>query len=87
MYRPVGCRRLWEHPRRAGRCELTVLLVVLGLTLLAHECVVAAEAPDRGGTIIWAVHEGMPHFDIHVDGSYILAQPVGPLYNSLLTFD
>ena len=37
--------------------------------------------------MIWAVHEGMPHFDIHVDGSYILAQPVGPLYNSLLTFD
>ena len=29
----------------------------------------------------------MPHFDIHIEGSYILAQPVGPLYNSLLTFD
>ena len=37
--------------------------------------------------MIWAVHEGMPHFDIHAEGSYILAQPVGPLYNSLLTFD
>ena len=47
----------------------------------------AAEQPDRGGTIVWAVHEGMPHFDIHVEGSYILAQPVGPLYNSLWTFD
>lgn len=29
----------------------------------------------------------MPHFDIHVEGSYILAQPVNPLYNGLLTFD
>ena len=37
--------------------------------------------------MIWAVHEGMPNFDIHFEGTYILAQPVGPLYNSLLTFD
>jgi peptide/nickel transport system substrate-binding protein len=87
MYQPVGCRRLWEHARRVGRWKLTVLLVVLGLTLIAHAGAMAADPPDRGGTIIWAVHEGMPHFDIHVDGSYILAQPVGPLYNSLLTFD
>jgi peptide/nickel transport system substrate-binding protein len=87
MYQPVGYRRPWEHARRVGRWGLTVLLVILGLTLAAHEGVVAAEPPDRGGTVIWAVHETMPHFDIHGDGSYILAQPVGPLYNSLLTFD
>ena len=47
----------------------------------------AAESPDKGGTIIWAVHEGMPSFDIHYEGSYIAAQPIGPLYNGLLTFD
>ncbi|HEX2276056.1 MAG TPA: ABC transporter substrate-binding protein [Candidatus Tectomicrobia bacterium] len=87
MYQPVGYRRPWEHARRVGRWGLTMLLVILGLTLAAHEGVVAAESPDRGGTVIWAVHETMPHFDIHGDGSYILAQPVGPLYNSLLTFD
>ena len=87
MYQPVGCRRSGEHPRRVGRWGLTGLLVVLGLTLVGHECAVAAEPPDRGGSILWAVHESMPHFDIHADGSYILAQPIGPLYNSLLTFD
>src|SRR5215831_10789005 len=87
MDQPVGCRRPCEHARRVGRWRLTALLVVLGLTLVAHASVVAAEQPDRGGTIIWAVHEGMPDFDIHVEGSYILAQPVGPLYNSLLAFD
>ncbi len=75
MYQPVGYRRPWEHARRVGRWGLTVLLVILGLTLAAHEGVVAAESPDRGGTVIWAVHETMPHFDIHGDGSYILAQP------------
>jgi hypothetical protein len=64
-----------------------VLLVLLGLTLADRACVVAAEPPDRGGTVIWAVHEGMPSFDIHYETTYIAAQPVGPLYNGLLTFD
>jgi peptide/nickel transport system substrate-binding protein len=64
-----------------------VLLLVWRLILVGPESVLAAEQRDKGGTIIWAVHEGMPHFDIHIEGSYILAQPVGPLYNSLLTFD
>src|ERR1700752_4876599 len=83
----IGCRRLWKQARHVGCSGLAVLLVVLGHTLVARTSVVAAERPDSGGTVIWAVHEGMPHFDIHVDGTYILAQPVGPLYNSLLTFD
>jgi len=87
MYQPVGCKRPWGHAQRIGRWGLAVLLVVWGLTMLDHAYVVAAEQTDKGGTVIWAVHEGMPHFDIHVEGSYILAQPVGPLYNSLLAFD
>jgi peptide/nickel transport system substrate-binding protein len=87
MYQPVGCRRPWEHARRVARWGLTVLLVVWGLAVVDDAPVVAAEPPDKGGSILWAVHESMPHFDIHADGSYILAQPVGPLYNSLLTFD
>src|SRR5262245_52336607 len=82
----------WSSQRRvlrgAGRCGHTLaLLVVLGLVLAWQIPLPAAEQPDRGGTIIWAVHEGMPSFDIHAEGSYILAQPVGPLYNGLLTFD
>ena len=84
----VGCRKSWDHTRPIGRWWLAVvLLVVWGLFLVGPDCVLAADQRDKGGTIIWAVHEGMPHFDIHIEGSYILAQPVGPLYNSLLTFD
>jgi peptide/nickel transport system substrate-binding protein len=86
MDQSVGCKRPWMHARRVGRWGLVVLMV-LGLTSPAHKSVVAGEQADRGGTIVWAVHESMPHFDIHVDNSYILAQPLGPLYNSLLTFD
>jgi peptide/nickel transport system substrate-binding protein len=86
MDQSVGSKRPWGHARRVGGWGLAVLMV-LGLTMVAHKSVVAGEQTDRGGTLVWAVHETMPHFDIHADGSYILAQPVGPLYNSLLTFD
>src|SRR5262245_6654522 len=75
-------------PLEVWRWRLTLLFfVAVGYTLSTDAPVGAAEQPDRGGTIVWAVHEGMPSFDIHVEGSYILAQPVGPLYNSLLAFD
>jgi peptide/nickel transport system substrate-binding protein len=88
MHQAVGRRRPWEYAWRVGCWGLrAALLVVWGLALADPARVAAAEPPGRGGTIVWAVHETMPHFDIHGDGSYILAQPVGPLYNSLLTFD
>jgi len=87
--RPYCIRaRLWSMPLDAWLWRLTLLFfVVVGYTLSTDAPVGAAEQSDRGGTIVWAVHEGMPSFDIHVEGSYILAQPVGPLYNSLLAFD
>jgi ABC-type transport system substrate-binding protein len=87
MDQPVGCRRRWEHARRVGRWGLTGLLVIGGLILAGHAGVVAAEPPSKGGTIVWAVHEGMPTFDIHDETTYIAAQPIGPLYNGLLTCD
>jgi peptide/nickel transport system substrate-binding protein len=59
--------------------------VLCGLALLPT--LAMAQQPVKGGTIVWAVHEGMPTFDIHREGSYILAQPAGPLYNGLITFD
>jgi peptide/nickel transport system substrate-binding protein len=88
MDQPVGCRKSWDHARRVGRWELAaMLLVVWALILADHACVVAAEQPSKGGTIVWAVHEGMPDFDIHYQTTYIAAQPVGPIYNGLLTLD
>ena len=87
--RRYGVRaRPWSAPLSAWLWKLTLLfLVVLGYALGDSAPVGAAEQPDRGGTIVWAVHEGMPDFDIHYTGSYILTQPVAPLYNGLLTFD
>ena len=72
-----------------ARCRggLRGLLVVVGLLLAWPASRPAAETPARGGTIVWAVHESMPSFDLHYDNSYIVGQPIGPLYNGLLTFD
>src|SRR5215467_2736766 len=78
-------QRVFHGVWRSG--HLLALLIVLGCGLVLRVSLHAAEQPDRGGTIVWAVHEGMPDFDIHYTGSYILAQPVGPMYNGWLTFD
>ena len=85
----LPCRSQQGVLHGAERCGrmLGLLVVLMGLALVVPAPLYAAEQSDRGGTLIWAVHEGMPHFDIHAEGSYILAQPVGPLYNSLLAFD
>jgi peptide/nickel transport system substrate-binding protein len=82
----------WRSQRRvlhgAWRCGHPLgLLVMIGLMVAWYTPLPAAAQPDRGGTIVWAVHESMPSFDLHYDNSYIVSQPIGPLYNGLLTFD
>jgi peptide/nickel transport system substrate-binding protein len=65
------------------------LRCALGLGLLPFSVSVtfAAEQADQGGLIVWAVHESMPSFDLHFDTSYIVAQPITPIYNGLVTQD
>ncbi len=82
------CRSQWRV-LRDGRCggRLRGLLVVVGLLVAWPAPLPAAAQPERGGTIVWAVHESLPSFDLLYDNSYIVGQPIGPLYNGLLTFD
>ena len=69
-------------------CVLTLgLMVLLGLGPAGQSPLFAAERPDKGGTVVWAVHEYMPSFDIMYETSYIAGQPLGPLYNGLVTLD
>ena len=66
--------------------SLTCLLIVgLGLTVTSASPVQAADKPEPGGIVIWAVHESMPDFDIYYESSYIAAQPIGPIFNGLVT--
>ncbi len=82
------CCHPWHVLHGAGRCGHALgLLVMIGLVVTWYDPLPAVAQPDRGGTVVWAVHESMPSFDLHYDNSYIVSQPIGPLYNGLLTFD
>src|SRR5262245_45556048 len=86
MFPPQGSQPcILGNTGRSGRTLM--LAVVVGFIVALQAPLDAAEQPSKGGTIIWAVHEGMPDFDIHYQGTYIAAQPIGPIYNGLLTFD
>ncbi|MBM3223215.1 MAG: hypothetical protein FJZ47_05340 [Candidatus Tectomicrobia bacterium] len=88
MLAVAPARRRSHGPPRSPwwfRGLLGLLSVALALGTQAPPS--GATEPNKGGTIIYAVHEGMPTFDIHDETTYIAAQPIGPLYNGLLTFD
>jgi peptide/nickel transport system substrate-binding protein len=77
----------YERQRFVGLVGFVlVLFMMLGVSLRGQSSVFAAE-PDKGGVIVWAVHETMPDFDPQWTTSYILQQPVGPIFNGLLTVD
>ncbi len=67
--------RSQRHVLHDARCSgrLLGVLVIIGLSGVLHAPLHAAEPPERGGTIVWAVHESMPSFDLHYDNSYIVA--------------
>jgi len=77
------------HRSGAGRLLILTLglAAALGLGPLGQARLSAAEGPDKGGTIVFAVHEYGPSFDLHYETSYIAMQGLGPLYNGLVTFD
>jgi peptide/nickel transport system substrate-binding protein len=68
-------------------CARLGLVLLLGLSVVGSAVGRAADQPDKGGSIVYAVHESLPSFDIHYETSYIAVQPVTPLYNGLLTLD
>lgn len=79
----VGQRRMSRFFLQGG----IALLIASGLLTIDTQKATAQGKADQGGTIVYAVHESMPGFDLHYQTSYIAIQPVGPLYNGLLTFD
>src|ERR671933_48755 len=84
---PPQCRQRSVLRNVRSVRHVLALALALGIVASLQMSLDAAEQPSKGGTVVWAVHEGMPDFDIHYQGTYIAAQPIGPLYNGLLTFD
>lgn len=79
-------RQRHNRSRQFGKC-LWGLLLACGLLCAPPTGQWAAAQPTQGGTIVYAVHESMPNFDIHYEATYIAVQPIAPLYNGLLTLD
>jgi peptide/nickel transport system substrate-binding protein len=88
MRRILYTRLRQPSPNLVSRLTLVNMLVMgLPLLLLGGGALHAGEQPHKGGNILWAVHESMPDFDTHYESSYIAAQPIGPIYNGLVTQD
>jgi peptide/nickel transport system substrate-binding protein len=62
------------------------LLFALAL-LLAASAAPAATAPQRGGTLVFAVDSELGNYDCHANISFAFLHPVAPHYSTLLKFD
>jgi peptide/nickel transport system substrate-binding protein len=60
-------------------------LVLLGLGPIATP--VGAQEPRRGGVLVIATADDPPHYDAHQTQSFVIAQPTGPVFSTLLQFD
>jgi len=64
-----------------------ILSVVLIVGLWAAPVALAEEKPRRGGTLNAALAGDPPSLDMHQEQTFMVAQPMGPIYNTLIHFD
>jgi peptide/nickel transport system substrate-binding protein len=57
------------------------------LSLWAAPVALAAEQPRRGGSLHVALAGDPPSLDMHQELTFMVAQPLGPVYNNLIHFD
>ena len=72
-----------------GRCKVIGLMlsVVLVVGLWAVPAALAEEKPRRGGILNAALAGDPPSLDMHQEQTFMVAQPMGPIYNNLIVFD
>lgn len=61
--------------------------VAVGLLGLIAAGSVAAQAPQKGGTLSFAVVAEPPNYDCHASTTFALIHPIAPHYSTLLKFD
>src|SRR4029450_2205225 len=64
-----------------------MLSVVLVIGLWAAPSALADEKPRRGGILNAALAGDPPSLDMHQEQTFMVAQPMGPIYNNLIVFD
>ena len=64
-----------------------MLSVVMVVGLWAAPSALADEKPRRGGILNAALAGDPPSLDMHQEQTFMVAQPMGPIYNNLIVFD
>ena len=64
-----------------------MLSVVMVVGLWAVSSALADEKPRRGGILNAALAGDPPSLDMHQEQTFMVAQPMGPVYNNLIVFD
>ena len=72
---------------RAFKTWVLLLCMVLLMGLGAASLALAAEQPRRGGILNVALAGDPPSLDMHQELTFMVAQPLGPVYNNLIAFD
>src|SRR5918992_2162335 len=67
--------------------RVAVLCLVMLIGLWMAPMVLASEQPRRGGTLQVALAGDPPSLDMHQEQTFMVAQPLGPVYNNLIVFD
>ena len=66
---------------------IVLLSFVTLISLWAAPMALAEEQPRRGGILQVALAGDPPSLDMHQELTFMVAQPLGPVYNNLIVFD
>ena len=69
------------------KMRVAVLCLVTLIGLWATPMALAEEQPRRGGILQVALAGDPPSLDVHQEQTFMVAQPMGPVYNNLIHFD
>src|SRR5919108_4094142 len=72
---------------RSLKLGVTLLSFVTLISLLAAPRALAEEQPRRGGILEVALAGDPPSLDMHQEQTFMVAIPLGPVYNNLIVFD
>lgn len=70
-----------------GKVTGLILSVVMLVGLWTVSLPVAADTPRYGGILHAALAGDPPSLDMHQEQTFMVAQPMGPVYNTLIQFD
>jgi len=72
---------------QGAKIKIVVLCLIAFIGLWAVPMALAGEQPRRGGILQVALAGDPPSLDMHQEQTFMVAQPLGPVYNNLIVFD